>query len=188
MIMTLNRPQDPFIEVISKLKKIEDYIKVIDYENYPNITSYLNEADYYSDSRYLKDHPSLSKQLQYDNRMMIRARNRDDFIEFCRCVGLQIELILHNFFLELQHKQPDRFKFEKDKYGDLVSVKFDNDQQEINTLRKRLDISLKIIQDISLSKSNKISSVMSNVIKARNIASHRDTKNNTISEKFSSNS
>lgn len=186
--MNSNRPQDPFPEVLAKLKKIESYIKVIDYENYPNITNFLDEADYYSDSAYLNNHPSLNKQLQYDNRMMVRARNRGDFIEFCRCVGLQIELILYDFFLELQRKQPDRFIFEKDKYGNLSSVKFDNDEEEINTLRKKLDVSLKIIKNISLSKSYKISSVVSNVIEARNIASHRDTKHNTISEKFSSNS
>ena len=80
------------------LVKIENYIKVTDYEGYRQVNKLLQSIDYSSlDYLRKKENSDLKEQLNYDCRMMIRARMKDDFSEFCRYAALQIELLMDEF-------------------------------------------------------------------------------------------
>lgn len=144
------------------LVKIENYIKVTDYEGYRQVNKLLQSIDY-SSLDYLRkeENSDLIEQLNYDRRMMVRARMKDDFSEFCRYAALQIELLMDEFM----KKQGLIIRNEKGWicYGCYK----ENGELHEFTVRDKVKFCTKHIDKGSLSP------IISDIFTLRNQASHR---------------
>ncbi|MDH6074719.1 hypothetical protein NWP30_10325 [Chrysosporum ovalisporum CS-1034] len=132
-----------------KIKKLENYIKVKDYKYYNQVKKYMSEIDYYS-LDYLKKNLAVREQLEFDYRMMVRARIENDFLEFCRYADCQIELMIDLLIKSKKYKGED-------------------DNREPNHIEK-LEDCLKCIQDNDIEN---IGETFKNIRALRNIVSHR---------------
>ncbi|MFM7573275.1 MAG: hypothetical protein ACKO4S_09115 [Snowella sp.] len=145
------------------LVKIENYIKVTDYEGYRRVNSLLESMDYSSlDYLRQKHNLKLRDQLNYDCRMMVRARMKDDFSEFCRYAALQIEWLMDEFMKKqnlISYDEKNRIRYEyKSENGKSV---------ELTTVREKIEFCTKFIN-----KEN-LSSTLIDIFTLRNQASHR---------------
>lgn len=156
-------------QVKKALDKIENYIKVIDCEGYSQVNSLVDSMDYFS-LDYLKKNNPLRDKLKEDWQLMIRARIKDDFREFCRRASLQIELLLD----ELLHKMEDINKIEvlESKYGKISRIKIKETDQEVDVfnIQDRIDYCLNLIA----TNTGKRYIDVSLIFKVRNLSSHRD--------------
>lgn len=157
------------------IKKLENYVKVTGYEEYKRINQYTEELRY-SSVNYLMKHSWLKEQLEFDFRMMLRARIKDDFIEFCRYANLQIELMIDEFIKALENE--NRIKVKKGNFNEINSIEFNDTRANSESNAKRyggtnlekLDFCLDFM-DINDERTKEI---IKNIMKFRNIASHRD--------------
>jgi hypothetical protein len=159
------------------LVKIENYIKVTDYEGYRQVNKLLESIDYFS-LDYLRkaENFKLKEQLNNDCHMMVRARIKDDFREFCRYASLQVELLLDEFIIKMENS--GRIKVTERIYDNKKISKIkksDNNQEDNNqeilveTIQQKIDYVLMEINKINRYKN------VSLVFQVRNFASHRDT-------------
>lgn len=147
------------------VKKLANYIKVTDYENYRRVNQHLIDYDALD---YLKTNQWLREQLEYDHRMMIRARINDDFLEFCRYANLQIELMIDVFIKVLEERQ--EIEVERGEYNELTKIIKDTKEYK-GTNWEKLNFCLDLI---NLNENINIKDTIIKVMKIRNIASHRD--------------
>ncbi|QHV00597.1 hypothetical protein [Synechocystis sp. CACIAM 05] len=158
------------IDVINELLvKIENYIKVTDYEGYRQVNKLLQSIDYFS-LDYLKkaENSDLKDQLRYDCRMMVRARMKNDFREFCRYASLQVELLIDEFILKMEEfGQIEILDREYDKPTE-IKILSKNEQLKIKNIQQKIDFCLASINVINSNKS------ISLIFKIRNLGSHRD--------------
>ncbi len=147
-------------------------IKVTDYEGYRQVNKLLESIDYFP-LDYLRKAESfkLKEQLNDDCHMMVRARIKDDFREFCRYASLQVELLLDEFIIKM--KNSGRVEITETSYDNKKIIKIKNlgNNQEIlvETIQQRIDYVL-----MTMNKVNKCKNV-SLMFQIRNFASHRDT-------------
>jgi hypothetical protein len=148
-----------------KIKKLENYIKVKDYEYYNQVKKYMSEIDYYS-LDYLKKNLAVREQLEFDYRMMVRARIKNDFLEFCRYADCQIELMVDLLIKSKKYK------------GEMVDLlikskkyKGEDDNSKPNHTEK-LEYCLKLIQYNDIEN---IRETFHKIRDLRNIVSHRET-------------
>jgi hypothetical protein len=113
----------------------------------------------YSQYNFLKDNPQIKKQIENDSYLAFKARIRDDFVEFCRCISLQLE-ILTDYFCKLDSNTNETLLYPKQRIKPFLERVCNNelDDESRNTIYCILDL--------------------------RNIASHRDTSNLPIEEQI----
>ena len=164
-------------QIKNVLEQIENYIKVTDLEGYSQVNRLADSMDYFSPD-YLKKNRSLRDKLKEDWQMMIRARMKDDFGEFCRRASLQIELLLD----ELLYKMADisRIEILERRHNKISRIKINETNQEVDVfnIQDRIDYCLSLIAG----STGKRYIGVSLMFKARNLSSHRDIsmlKNNS---------
>lgn len=156
-----------------KLNDLENYIKVNDYESYKRVQEYMSIIPY-SALDYLKKNEWLRKQLEFDYRMMVRARIDDDFLEFCRYANFQIELMI-DVFIKAQEEK-GYITIERGKFGEIKSIINNNQKNYGGTNLEKLDFCL---DSIGHNKSP-MKEIIRKIMKLRNIASHRDAEYENI--------
>jgi hypothetical protein len=159
------------IDVIEELLvKIENYIKVTDYEGYHQVNKLLQCINYFS-LDYLKkaENSDLKDQLRYDCRMMVRARMKDDFREFCRYASLQVELLIDEFILKMENFGQIEILNREYEKPTKIKILSNNEQLEIKYIQQKIDFCLATINLFNPNKS------ISLIFKIRNLGSHRDT-------------
>lgn len=161
-----------------QINKLKNYIKVNDYQNYQQVQKYMSMISY-EDLDYLKKHGGLRKQLEFDYRMMIRARIEDDFLEFCRYANFQIELLIDVFIKA--HEQNGNITIEKGKYDEIKLIKVDDNKYYEGTHLEKLKFCLDTIQ---MNNKHEIIKVIMNILHLRNIASHRDSSGDDIESRI----
>ncbi|MEB3122348.1 MAG: hypothetical protein VKL41_14125 [Snowella sp.] len=151
------------------LVKIENYIKVTDYEGYRQVNKLLQSIDY-SSLDYLRkeENSDLIEQLNYDCRMMVRARMKDDFREFCRCASLQVELLLDEFILKMEEFRIIEVLSRENEKPTEIKVLSNNKELKIKSIQQKIDFCLTKINMLNTNKS------ISLIFKIRNLGSHRD--------------
>ena len=124
-----------------KITKLENYIKVNDYEDYNNVHKYISFIDYFA-LDYIKKHEWLGKQLNFDYRMMVRARIKNDFLEFCRYAYLQIELMIDVFITEQERR--GEITVERNEYNEIKVFK-DKNNNTYEGSKRKLEFCLQLI-------------------------------------------
>ncbi|HLP91312.1 MAG TPA: hypothetical protein VK184_22360 [Nostocaceae cyanobacterium] len=160
-----------------KLNKLENYIKVSDYETYKRVQQYMSIIDYFT-LDFLKKHENLRKQLEFDYRMMVRARIEDDFIEFCRYANFQIELMV-DIFIKFQEENGN-ITIDRGDFDEIKLITDKNQKTYEGTNRKKLDFCL---DTIGLNK-REMKNIIINIMNLRNIASHRDASGKDIESRI----
>ncbi|MBD2730818.1 hypothetical protein H6G96_32000 [Nostoc sp. FACHB-892] len=150
-----------------KLSDLENYIKVNDYESYKRVQEYMSIIPY-SALDYLKKNEWLRKQLEFDYRMMIRARIDDDFLEFCRYANFQIELMI-DVFIKAQEEKGD-ITIERGDFGEIKSIINHKQKNYGGNNLDKLDFCLDSIGH----NKRPMKEIIRKIVKLRNIASHRD--------------
>jgi len=112
----------------------------------------------YSQYNFLRDNPQIKKQIENDSYLAFKARIRDDFVEFCRCISLQLEILTDYF------------------------CKLDSNTNEAPYLKKRIKPFLDKVCNDEL--DDKYKDAIYRIIDLRNIASHRDTSDLPIEEQI----
>lgn len=113
----------------------------------------------YSQFNFLRKNADIKKQIENDAYLAFKARVKDDFVEFCRCISLQLEVITDYFYNYLY-----------------------TDTTEIPPLKGRIKPFLEIICKDKVKKESK--DIIYDIIDLRNIASHRDTFNLPINKQI----
>ncbi|MEH1943949.1 MAG: hypothetical protein V7L01_27530 [Nostoc sp.] len=150
-----------------KLNDLENYIKVNDYESYKRVQQYMSIIPYFA-LDYLKKNEWLRKQLEFDYRMMVRARIDDDFLEFCRYANFQIELMI-DVFIKAQEERGD-ITIERGNFGEIKLIINKNQKNYEGTNLAKLEFCL---DSIGYNKPP-MKEIIRKIMRLRNIASHRD--------------
>lgn len=113
-----------FIEILQLSLGEEVYTSM-----YNSINNYLGLIRAYHINYSEVKNNEIKKQLENDNKLMVSARIKNDFGEYCRCASLQIEPILNHFnnIYEREFKDFNNSRKPKDpdysrmgKYGKLA--------------------------------------------------------------------
>ena len=161
-----------------QINKLENYIKVNDYQTYKQVQKYMSMIDH-NTLDYLKKNEGLRKQLEFDYRMMIKARIEDDFLEFCRYATFQIELLI-DVFIKSQ-EQYGKISIERGDFGEIKLIRVGGDRTYEGKIMKKLDFCLDSIQ---IDNKVEIITVIKNIINLRNVVSHRDSSGTTVDSRI----
>lgn len=112
----------------------------------------------YSQFNFLKDKVQIKRQIENDSYLAFKARIRDDFVEFCRCISLQLEILTDYFY------------------------KLDSNTNEPPYLKQRIKHFLEKVGNNQL--DNESRDAIYHIIDLRNIASHRNTSNFPIEKQI----
>ncbi len=157
-----------------KTKKLENYIKVFHFEDYQRVNDHMGKLNYLP-LDYIKKNSDLKEQLIFYYRMMIRARVKNDFLEYCRFAVLQIELITGHFLTQMETREA--IEIERGIYDRIEQV----DGKNASYLIDKVKICLEILQ---CKNSQEIENVFNNTIKLRNIISHADSAYPNIQQRI----
>ena len=113
----------------------------------------------YSQFDFLRKNADIKKQIENDAYLAFNARVKDDFLEFCRCASLQLEVLTDYYYNYL--------------YTDTTKVP---------PLKGRIKPFLEIICKNQVKKESK--DIIYHIIDLRNIASHRDALNLPIDKQI----
>ena len=138
-----------------------------------DLSSRLNTAlqDYIDDiTRLSIDYSDIKddlirSQLENFNQMMIMAKARNDFAEFCRCAGLKIESVLEHFIENHKPKTEDKSyeNYQSRYYGKYKKYDYWYDYFNVNEHQSKFYY-------------------IYNLLKIRDAASHKNLYTDTMSE------
>lgn len=112
----------------------------------------------YSQYNFLQNNTKIKEQIEKDSYFAFKARIRDDFVEFCRCISLQLEILTDYF------------------------CKLDSNTHETLYPKQRIKPFLERVCNNKLDDESK--DAIYRILDLRNIASHRDTSNLPIEEQI----
>lgn len=159
-----------------KTKKLENYLKVFHFEDYQRVNDYMGKLNYLS-LDYIKKNTDLKEQLIFYYRMMIRARIKNDFLEYCRFAVMQIELITGHFLEELEKR--GEIKIQRGDYNRIERINGEKAPYLIDKV-------VFFLQFLQCQNREKLKEVFDNTIKLRNIISHADSAYLNIQERIKS--
>ncbi len=157
-----------------KTKKLENYIKVFHFEDYQRVNGHMEKLNYLS-LDYIKKNSDLKEQLIFYYRMMIRARVKNDFLEYCRFSVLQIELIVGDFLEELEERK--EIQIDRGDYDRIEQINGNKAPHLINKV-------VFCLQFLECQNKETLKEVFDNIIKLRNIISHADSDYPNIQQRI----
>lgn len=180
----INELKKQINELQGLLSNLETYIKVVGIEDYKRVMKYNID---YSKVSYLQKNDKLREKLADDCALMVRARCKDDFNEFCRRACLQIELIVDFFIRYQKHRNVIQLEMNPNNNNAIKSITIiDRDQKYEYTRGEKnydfLPFSNKlefccdmITNDKNIDKVQKIKKTINYLVKnERDSGSHRD--------------
>jgi hypothetical protein len=173
-------------------KKVERLRKYIVIRDGLWVREHLDELDDFIIPYDGVEDVSLRMQLEFDNLMMCRARLQEDFLEYCRRVGLQIEG-LSAWALGKEDKRepshlPNRWKIVQQNKSDRWRGSYDEDDYPGAVSNIRLMDSLELAYCVFTEgkyyhidrDAKKEFQCLVNALRMRNLASHREEKSDPV--------
>jgi hypothetical protein len=169
------------VELEKKVDRLQKYIVIKDGIW---IKEYLDELDEFIISYESIDSVDLRLQLEFDNLMMCRASVQEDFLEYCRRAALQIEALTDWALRKEDNREPAqlprKWKRVQDNKEDRWKAEYKREKYpNLNKIRSMdaLELSYCVFSEGRYYQEDHIYKefdFMKNVMKIRNIASHRE--------------